>query len=150
MHIFLDVDGVLNTKADWTRPYSLNKKCVQEFVEFINSLYDVKIVLTSSWRSGFSKDGNHLAQISMLVDALEEYGITICDKTPVTNKGRQAEIEYYISRNDVTDYLVIDDDITLFSNPERLKMYITDENTGFRKKEAEKALNKRKGRFKLW
>ena len=150
MHIFLDIDGVLNTKSDWTRPYSLNKKCVQEFADFTNSLKDVKIVLTSSWRAGFSKDGNHLAQISMLVDALEEYGITIYDKTPVTNKGRQAEIEYYMSRNDVTNYLVIDDDVTLFDNPNRLKIYLTDSAVGFRRKDAEKILNKRKGWFKLW
>jgi histidinol phosphatase-like enzyme len=33
MYIFLDVDGVLNTEADWARKvYSLNPKCVEQFL----------------------------------------------------------------------------------------------------------------------
>lgn len=135
MHIFLDIDGVLNCKSDWRNPYTINPKCLDTFVKLIKQLEDVKIILTSTWRVGFSLTGNHSGQIKSLMSNLAANGITISGYTPVTDKGRQAEIEYYIRRNNVREYIVLDDDETLFSNPEKINLYLTDYRTGLQDKD---------------
>ena len=54
--IFLDIDGVLNTKASWKNPFSLDKSCIRFFCDFVNSCNkNPKIILTSSWKTGFSE-----------------------------------------------------------------------------------------------
>ena len=53
--IFLDIDGILNTRSSWRRMYQLSDSCVAEFASFAKR-QDAKIVLTSSWRNGFEKE----------------------------------------------------------------------------------------------
>jgi hypothetical protein len=68
MYIFLDVDGVLNTEADWARKvYSLNPKCVDQFCRLLKSLPDPKVVLSSTWRNGIARDGTTAVRISSFV-----------------------------------------------------------------------------------
>ena len=58
MYIFLDVDGVLNTKQDWKRKvYSLNPHSVEAFNRLIEEINEPKIVLSSTWRNGMARDG---------------------------------------------------------------------------------------------
>ena len=49
MYIFLDIDGVLNCKADWNKPYTINNKCLDNFIGLCKALSKkygiVKIVL---------------------------------------------------------------------------------------------------------
>ena len=50
LYIFLDIDGVLNKKAEWRRPYALNSECIKCFCEFVNVLsqkYIVKVILNN-------------------------------------------------------------------------------------------------------
>lgn len=54
-YIFLDIDGVLNRSSDWKKMYTLNTECIRRFADFVKHLKrEVNIVLTSSWRTGFS------------------------------------------------------------------------------------------------
>ena len=131
VHIFLDIDGVLNKESDWSLKYHVDKNCVKILKLLIESIKDeVSIVLTSTWKNGYSKDGNHSPQIIKVLEHLREQGLDIDDITPITTKGRQEEIEYYIRRNLVKKYIVLDDDISLFSQPKNIKIYIVDYKKG--------------------
>ncbi|MBQ0051983.1 MAG: hypothetical protein KBT11_07965, partial [Treponema sp.] len=53
--IFLDIDGVLNTRDSWKTPFQLNDRCIQEFCSFLLKNCDCpNIILTSSWKNGYS------------------------------------------------------------------------------------------------
>lgn len=130
--IFLDVDGVLNKESDWQTPFSLNNGCVSTFSKLWTELskkYCLSLVLISSWRSGKSKYGNTDAY-DHLEAALKQYGIKINDTTPLSNKGRQNEVNYYIRRNNIDQYIVIDDDESLYDDPTKINLYRPNYKTG--------------------
>ena len=74
--IFLDVDGVLNSKRDGN---SIKLRTDSHFrlLQEIVKATGAKIVLSSSWRAGFAKARN------TLLNRLKEYGLEIMDSTPV-------------------------------------------------------------------
>lgn len=112
----------------WTKgSFTLNDSCVQCFSKIIKKDKFPHIILSSTWRAGYSNigeksSGNNLSK-------LEEYGIVIEDITPISNKTRQEEIEYYIRKNAVKDYIILDDDESLFPWPDRINLYLTDYKT---------------------
>ena len=133
MYIFLDVDGVLNTEADWAkRVYSLNPGCVAAFCRLLEKLPDPKIVLSSTWRNGIARDGTTAVHIDDLIRALTPAGITGLDKTGVAPDGsRSKEIDHYIRRHRADSYLILDDDPDLFDQKERTpRLYLTSAKTG--------------------
>ena len=138
-YIFLDVDGVLNCKSDWKRPFSLNKSCILAFSELCKLIGKPVCILSSTWRAGLSKYISS-EQVDNLLKKLSEEGISISDSTPVSSKSRQEEIAYYLKRHcDNTDrYLILDDDKSLFPNPDSINLYITDHLTGLTKKDLPK------------
>lgn len=138
MFYFLDVDGVLNRESDWRIPFTVNEECLKNFVMLIKKDSDPHIVLSSTWRVGFTNTGVMSSGGNSLADKLAAYGIRIEAFTPVSNKTRQEEIEFYIRRNNVTEYLVLDDDASLFPWPERLHLYLTDYKTGLTDKDIRK------------
>lgn len=78
MYIFLDIDGVLNTTSDWKELYILNKKNIQAFATFVKKYNNVKIILTSSWRTGWNKNIELCTpQIKKLMFLFNEYNLTI-------------------------------------------------------------------------
>lgn len=107
----------------------------------INKKYSpIKIVLISTWKEGFNKDNNS-PQIQHLIDTLSIYGLTINDKTiSVKGKTRQEEIEYYIRRNNIKDYIILDDDISLYNDISKINIYIVDYHTGCTEKDNKKIL----------
>ncbi len=137
--IFLDVDGVLNCKADWNNKFFLRESCLSAFGECVRRLerqYDVRVVLSSTWRAGKSVTGDTDAvQYQNLCEKLLLYGVKIHATTPVSDKGRQAEIEYYIKRNNVENYIVIDDDPELFSDLSHLNFFQPNYRTGLTEKD---------------
>ncbi len=133
MYIFLDVDGVLNTEADWARKvYSLDSKCVESFCELLNSLNDPKVVLSSTWRNGIARDGTTAVHIDDLIKALEPAGIKFLDKTGVAPDGsRMKEIEHFLRRHPEDRYIILDDDPDLFEQREKTPhIYFTSSKTG--------------------
>lgn len=135
MYIFLDVDGVLNKKSDWTRPFSLNPECVKNFVELIGKIPDAKIVLSSTWRNGIARDGSRTAHVEDLMSALSSVGINTIDRTAnAPDGGRSKEIEYYLRRHEVDSYIILDDDPNLFDAGRKTKnLYVIDSEYGVQK-----------------
>ena len=135
MYYFLDVDGVLNKESDWRIPFSINEGCLRNFAEILNYDKDPHIILSSTWRAGYTNTGVMSARGNSLADKLAEYGLSVEDSTPISNKKRQEEIEYYIKRHNIKDYIVLDDDESLFPFGERLNLYLTDYKTGLTEKD---------------
>lgn len=144
VYVFFDVDGVLNREADWRNRYTLHASCVEVFGELcrkLNGLYgEVRAVIISTWRAGLTISGNCAGASSGLEKSLEREGVRIHGATPVSGKGRQAEVEYYIRRNRVGRYVVIDDDPSLFEEKERLCLFVPDYRTGLVKGDIKKIL----------
>lgn len=139
-YIFFDVDGVLNRESDWKSRFSIRESCVKAFAGIAHAAEkaygEVRLVIISTWRAGISRDGSNVsAQLKGLYAALQKEGLSVYGSTPVSDKGRQAEVEYYIRRNSVQNYLVIDDDPSLFTNPERLNMLVPDYKSGLTDKD---------------
>lgn len=123
-YIFLDIDGVLNSE------HTLNKSCEnmdQKIASIINDQLvknlsylvkktDAKIILSSSWRTYFDKNINEPRNIFgiILVHSLNKYGLKLHDMTPYPkgpfSNERGLEIKTYIDKNNIKDYLVIDDE----------------------------------------
>lgn len=139
VYIFLDIDGVLNKKADWKNKFTFNYACLNNFDKLINWLYnrkkyDCKIILTSTWRIGFKE--NNITIFSPLIRLLEKYSLQINGITPITaDKSRQQEISYYIRRNNVLNYIILDDDKSLFDEFSDKRLYFTNCNIGFTEKD---------------
>lgn len=130
MYIFLDVDGVLNTKNDWKIPYTLNKKNIEYFCNYAKKV-DGKVVLISSWRTGFSLFGKNAPYIEELINCFNEYDVQIVGRT-VQSISRDAEILDYIQKHNVSEYIIIDDDVSLYHNLYS-HLYLVDANYGFQK-----------------
>jgi hypothetical protein len=126
--IFLDVDGVLNSK--------INMKIRRENGESTSSYYvkipgdkiyklkrivdntDAAIVLSSSWRIGYSRSSMTPSPAFMnLVNQLEPYGLHIYDWTPLDkNRNRGYEIHkwlygYKYANGYFPNYIILDDNI---------------------------------------
>ena len=130
MYYFLDIDGVLNKESDWRVPFAINPECAACFAMLLKKDKDPHVVLSSTWRHGITNSGIKAPKDNNFLEKLEKYGIIIEGSTPISNKTRQEEIEYYIRRNGIKDYLVLDDDESLFPRPEDICIYLTNYKAG--------------------
>lgn len=137
MFVFLDVDGVLNRKEDWKTPYTLNNECIDNFAQAVKG-FDVKIILTSSWRKGFVSRGNpnNLPQIKNLEKKMLERGLSITGAVDRTNMSRMGAIQDFLNIHP-GDYLILDDDLSEYSSRPK-KLYLVDSITGINKKDVAK------------
>ncbi len=145
LDIFLDIDGCLNAEADWKDKFAIRSSCVHILGQICEMIrrdgYKPVIILSSTWRAGIARDGSGVSSMQMegLEKALACEGLSIYDSTPVSNKGRQAEIGYYLRRHGEADYIIIDDDPSLFETPETLNLLVPDYKTGLVEKDFAKA-----------
>lgn len=63
-----------------------------------------------------------------------------------SGKSRQDEIEYYIRRNGINDYIILDDDKSLYTDISKVNIYIIDYLTGLADKDTKKVLKQVKRR----
>ncbi len=148
MLIFLDVDGVLNTEADWARRvYSLNSRCVATFTEMLKALPHPEIVLSSTWRNGIARDGTTAVHIDDLIRALSPAGITRLDRTAVAPDGsRSKEIDHYLRRHPADEYIILDDDPSLFElGAKTPHLYLTSAKTGLTEADVKKIRKQYRG-----
>lgn len=108
--IFLDIDGVLNSKRTYYAfkgyPIDLSNESLKRFdwvaiglIRKLCKLLDAQIVLSSSWRRCFKIEDIALA-----------LNLPIIDKTPILFSGtRGKEIELWINKNKDVSYCIIDD-----------------------------------------
>lgn len=123
--IFLDVEGVLNTKETRERAYQkhgYNPFMDLEIDEFrlmylkeIIDKTDSKVVLCSSLRRFFVKEGNEVFPTTLkgkkLYDKLLKYNIQLYDITPITEGNKEESIKMWLSNiDDVNSFIIIDDD----------------------------------------
>ena len=80
------------------------------------------------------------------MEVFDEMGIHIEGATPISNKSRQEEIEYYIKRNGIKEYLVLDDDESLFPRTADINLYLTDYRKGLTEHDVNKILKRMKRR----
>lgn len=157
-YIFLDVDGVLNNEEYFMECFNRHKvkgimsmncfpfdpKCLNNLMKLNQELqkknYNVKIVLSSTWR---------LNQIDMeIVNArLAEYGMTIFAKTISLNSGdRGLEIKNFIESEryeKADDFLILDDEIgDIKKQFEDIHIIHTNFSTGFDNEKLEESMKK--------
>ena len=122
-YIFLDIDGVLNSKdfllnlserqkLAWVDPFNI------ELLAQLVHRSDSKVILSSSWRLGFDDNMKPIRKDGItqkLVDELNKHNIILFDKTIELNVNddwaRPYEIKHYIKKNlSKSDKFVILDD----------------------------------------
>lgn len=132
MYVFFDIDGVLNKKSDWKNKYSIDIDCVKvfsEIVKYYKSRYsEVRLVICSTWRLGWANNMNNSAPIDKLKELFESMNLKIYDKTSISQKSRQEEI-------DVKKYIILDDDKSLFTCPDNVNLYCPNYLTGLTKQD---------------
>lgn len=139
---FFDIDGVLNTSADWSRQYTFRKGLVSNLCTLAKER-NLDLVMISSWRTGFTApmDENNLPHIKRLEEAMAEFGTEIKAKTPIfKGKSRDMEIKRYLSYHPYDRCIVIDDDKGEYSSVDGLTMLFTDSAKGFNEAELKKAM----------
>lgn len=117
--IFLDIDGVLNSESFYNnnpeidfhlQPFDpLSIICLKQIIKSTGA----EIVLTSSWRAGWSKDpSKNQTEGKILNRVFARYGLSIFDKTPSLNTcKRPLEVVAYLKNCDqpIEEFLIIDD-----------------------------------------
>lgn len=146
MVIFLDLDGVINCKADWPHPYTIRPKCVQYLAVLVKAL-DAEIVLSSSWKTGWVRYGKCTPQIENLKQMFSVQGIEISGRTSDLGD-RSLEIDDYCYRHGVTDYLIMDDDLSLFTSQKNI--YKVNEKKGLTDHDVKAILKKYKKTARRW
>lgn len=127
--IFLDVEGVLNTKETYQRAYQKQgyMPMIDVEIDDFRLIYlkeiidktDAQIVLSSSLRHFFIKENDKVIPTSLkgkkLYDKLSKYNIEIYDTTPTTQENREEQIKGWLeNRDDIESFIIIDDDPTQF------------------------------------
>ena len=141
--IFLDIDGVLNNRDTFIRRYKeylktkvLTLEIDEEKVELLKSIVEItgyNIVLSSSWRIFFEKKDNIIianhSKVLKLNSLLKKYGMYIYDMTPYdTNRNRFLEIKQYLLSNNISNYIILDDEL-IEDSQIRIKNGLTKEDT---------------------
>ena len=125
--IFLDIDGVLATNAEFYRvrrkfwdkydtannlriPYPFNDKCVEIFNEILEKT-GAEIVLSSDWRLHWNLD--ELRQIFEF-NKVNKYPLDITEELDsnlyiTLEEERSAQIEKYLKTHEIENYVIIDD-----------------------------------------
>lgn len=137
--LFLDVDGVLNTSAQWGRRFYIDSGCFSRFAHYAVNLSagKTKIILSSTWKNGFDPAGNHAPHIFDLLKRLQPFGLSILGKTETDEAtwDRAKEIRDFIVSHGLqkSRCIVIDDDRALFKTrlPLNCEMIFTDARKGF-------------------
>ena len=104
--LFLDIDGVMTNDdrvINDRHVYSFSKSCVDALNQILRT-HDVKIILTSSWRTVYDAE--------MINQMFTENGViqTPTGQTPSkSNLRRGLEIKKYLEKRNPTHFVILDD-----------------------------------------
>ena len=156
--IFLDVDGVLNSKFwdnDHQREISEGKHVDLEAVKLLGTLVkrtNAKLILHSEWRFWFDETMKPLrTEADFLANTMKEAGITIAGVTPdlTTEEIRKTkkfslvkadEILLWLDDNSSFTKWVVLDDLDLHNEEVARHQVKTDSEIGLTEKDVEKAI----------
>ena len=131
--IFLDVDGVLNSAQDG---YSIRLRTDShlKLLQRIIKETGAKIVLSSSWRIGFTPASRNL------LARFKEYGLELMDCTPeLPASCRGDEIRQWLTDNvynyDIENFVILDDEADMAEFTDK-NLVQTDTNIGLQKQDA--------------
>ena len=144
--IFLDIDGVLNCGGTEDLAPSGCIGVKDMMIRNLKKIIDdtgAKIVLTSTWKSEWSKGADYKSEdFKYLENRLREFNITIFDKTNdcIYNRGEGIK-KYLYYHPEITNWVVIDDIIFDDYDDEISKHFIhTDQCYGLTFKRALEAI----------
>ena len=102
--IFLDIDGVVAPIRQWDRYGDLDAECIKVLNEIV-AQSGAAIVVSSTLRHGRT-----VARLQEMLDAAGFVGVVI-DKTPsdLTGASRGDEIAWWLAKNGVDGFVIIDD-----------------------------------------
>lgn len=116
--IFLDIDGVLNSKAydrkrNWNEQTGIDETRLPLIKEIVDATA-AKIVLSSTWRLHWNKDSNRCDADGRYINkTFAKFGLTIYDKTPDLgiHALRREEIEKWLKETTegIESFVIIDD-----------------------------------------
>lgn len=132
-YCFFDIDGILNTSADWRiKTYSFRKDLVKRFCDYCKK-NNYEPVMISSWRIGFYGENHekNTPNIKELEEEFKKNELIIRYKTPeLKGKSRDMEIERFLYYHPVERYIIIDDDKNEYQKITKHNYFI-DSNIGF-------------------
>lgn len=116
--IFLDIDGVLNSRAydrkrNWNEQTDIDETRLPLIKEIVDAT-NAKIVLSSTWRQHWSKDPNRCDVDGQYINkTFARFGLSIYDKTPdlgITALRRE-EISKWLkeTEQEIDSFVIIDD-----------------------------------------
>lgn len=115
--IFLDIDGVCNNHHSRSRCQGYigidDDKVV--LLKQIADATDAKIVLSSTWRLGYNKQGHHLEKMAeYLKKKFAKQGLSVYDVTPDFKhmgwKRGEEILDWLVKHPDVEKYVILDDE----------------------------------------
>ena len=112
--VFLDVDGVLNCTDSEDRFHGCIgiDYCGVKLLREIIDATGAEIVITSTWKLSWNKDGAHPYDLGAYLDErLAEEGLTIIDKTGGSMNKRGHGIVEWLSEHPTDSWIVLDDEI---------------------------------------
>lgn len=116
--IFLDIDGVLNSRAyDRKRNWNEQTDMDETRLQFIKEIVDktgAKIVLSSTWRKHWDRDINRCDEDGRYINkTFAKFGLAIYDKTPDLGitAVRKDEVSKWLQETDeeIESFVIIDD-----------------------------------------
>ena len=152
--IFLDIDGVLNSKSGTTdiEKFGLDDKLISNLKFIIDSVPDTKIIISSSWRSIIYDDIHTSEEIPWRTILANTLGFTntgdiIIGDTPIlfiTKNRRGLEIKQWMDENKlkfkVDQFVIIDDEISDISEIYPNNILKVDSNIGLTHNNAKSAI----------
>lgn len=108
--VFLDVDGVLNTRTTCQHTpdgyTGIDNARVEILANAIKKYDSYEVILTSDWKEMDECDDDYL----YLLEKLDLYGLSISGKTEdqVNNRGKGV-IDYLKAHPEIDDYVILDD-----------------------------------------
>lgn len=123
--VFLDFNGVLDTYDEFD---VIDKSNLYVLVDAIN-LTDSKVVITSSNKDYFYRNGKHNLVMENLINTLCEYNVEVLGYTKKLNSREEEILDYLYTHPEIEHYCIIDDDYFFESMADHM-IKLTSQNDG--------------------